>query len=502
MDISKISWGNDSAELDENLTQYFVPSQQYEMLNKWQKNIVLGRKGTGKSACRKKLSSELRANCKNVVIEVLPRKEIFLAAKTNNSEFLKESSEIFFENVWYEYLTKMAFKTIGSIQEGKCITGSLERARSFAIEKGVSNLDFIERLKSLLSQLKIKSDLIGGASLDIITELKSLQELDAFEYHLSKILEDDIDVIFLIDDLDVGWDNSDISNKLLHGLLLAVVRLREINIKLRNVTFLRNDIYKQIMNITQHSDKFRDVVQLKWDYASLMKLLSKRIRFNFEEVDFMLENENETFLRVFPEKNGIKYTSDWMMERTLSRPRELIQFSKLYTENLSTNAQSIETLKKAEIQYSDWKLQDLYNEYMHVFPGLKIFFATWKSRHKRKRYAMPGDEFSEFILEVLEDSPILPEDGKFIYDIKMEANFMKLQECLYEIGFIGDVIIGGDGGTKIIYSIGNDEHRPKFEKIQIHPCFRKAVDTVERIRSKRNDGQISTDEDSIGDDDE
>ncbi|MDR0781161.1 MAG: hypothetical protein LBF16_10780, partial [Pseudomonadales bacterium] len=58
-----------------------------------------------------------------------------------------------------------------------------------------------------------------------------------------------------------------------------------------------------------------------------------------------------------------------------------------------------------------------------------------------------------------------------------------LLRVLYEIGFIGDFVQGGEGGSKTFYSY-LDRHEPRFEEVQIHPCFRRAVDTVERIRTK------------------
>ena len=66
--------------------------------------------------------------------------------------------------------------------------------------------------------------------------------------------------------------------------------------------------------------------------------------------------------------------------------------------------------------------------------------------------------------------------------IANEADISGLLSILYEIGFIGDFVLGGEGGSKIFYSY-SDRHQPRFEEVQIHPCFRKAVNTVDRIRT-------------------
>jgi hypothetical protein len=64
-----------------------------------------------------------------------------------------------------------------------------------------------------------------------------------------------------------------------------------------------------------------------------------------------------------------------------------------------------------------------------------------------------------------------------------ETDVPKFLQVLYEIGFIGDFVLGGEGGSKTVYSY-QGRHEPRFEEVQIHPCFRRAVATVERIRAK------------------
>lgn len=56
---------------------------------------------------------------------------------------------------------------------------------------------------------------------------------------------------------------------------------------------------------------------------------------------------------------------------------------------------------------------------------------------------------------------------------------------LYEIGFLGDFIQRGEGGSRTFYSF-SDRHTPRLEDVQVHPCFRKAVNTVDRIRRRES----------------
>ena len=58
MKLKKIEWGDDSAERDRDLLSYFVSTESYDRLSKKTKFLVTGRKGSGKSALRKKLEAD------------------------------------------------------------------------------------------------------------------------------------------------------------------------------------------------------------------------------------------------------------------------------------------------------------------------------------------------------------------------------------------------------------------------------------------------------------
>src|SRR5713226_249066 len=50
MRLAEIQWGDDSAEKDPFLLEYFVTSDAFRRVRERTKNIVVGRKGSGKSA--------------------------------------------------------------------------------------------------------------------------------------------------------------------------------------------------------------------------------------------------------------------------------------------------------------------------------------------------------------------------------------------------------------------------------------------------------------------
>lgn len=281
----------------------------------------------------------------------------------------------------------------------------------------------------------------------------------------------------MVDDLDLGWDNSTLSNNLLLGLLSATSYLKSLSKNIHVIIFLREDVYLILMEKTQHSDKYRNIERIRWDKEGLISLVEERIKFNFKNAG--QEPGDKLFEKVFPTTIGTHNTDNWLVERTLSRPRELIQISRFYTEALTGETPNDEILKACESAYSSWKLDDLCTEYSNQYPGLSSIFSYWKTKFFRYKYHLKSTDIHEMIFQIFDEVVV---NEKWFNDFASRADFDGFLTILYEIGFIGDFVLGGEGGSKTFYSY-SDRHEPRFEEIQIHPCFRKAVNTVDRIRS-------------------
>jgi hypothetical protein len=285
----------------------------------------------------------------------------------------------------------------------------------------------------------------------------------------------------------LGWDNSKTANNLLLGLLYAVTYITSLSPNLFVCVFLREDVYSLLLNKTQHSDKYRDIERIRWGKTELLKVLSERIKFNRKKNN--LPEVIDLFGTVFELSMGASNTDNWLIERTLSRPRELIQFSRIYTESVDDDQPNSQKLKAAEQAYSSWKLDDLCTEYGNQYPGLATVFTYWKQNFARKKYHMERAEIDDIVLEIASKVTLNEPWFNQIVNASDMHNFLTI---LFEIGFLGDFIKGGAGGSKTIYSY-EENHVPKFEEIQIHPCFRRAVDTVERIRASSNQNLVSED---------
>ena len=371
---------------------------------------------------------------------------------------------------------------MGCDAQGKFVKNSLEFARDIAKELDRTFKDIVENISEIVNKISLKAGALGDLGLNLEKELRAATEVDGLEHHLVELGKDGAKLVIMVDDLDLGWDNSDVSNELLLGLLAASTYLSSLSENFHVMIFLREDVYSLLMTRTQHSDKYRNVERIRWEVGSLIGLLEQRILFNYERRDAEAPKE-DAFYKVFPVTIGTHNTDNWMTERTLSRPRELIQLARTYTEGLESQDPSDSKLKDCETSYSQWKLEDLCSEYTNQFPDLANFFAFWKTSYYRVKYHLSYKEIEDIILDGFIGAVI---DQAWFNDLARDTNVDGMLRVLFEIGFIGDFVLGGDGGSKTFYSYA-EHHEPRFAEVQVHPCFRKAVGTVDRIRSKKDD---------------
>ena len=479
MIISEINWGDDSAERDPLLLNYFVASDAFQRLRAKTKSIVVGRKGSGKSALRRKLAQTFEEEPDTHVINLSPNFNSIRNILNDHDIAENFGQEIFFQHTWLRQILLDCLCQVGHSAKGKYAAESLEFARQTSIVLNRTSKDIVENVSDILSRLKFKAGSLGELGLALERELRNVADVDSLEHHLSSIANSGAKFAILVDDLDLGWNNSAVANNLLLGLLAAINHIASLSKNLHICVFLREDVYSILITQTQHSDKYRNVERIRWERNGLLKILNERI--NFNRGNHEIGRLSDPFYTVFPVTVGTSNTDNWLLERTLGRPRELIQLARYYTESVEGNEPSDMSLKSSEQGYSSWKLDDLCAEYSNQYPGLVSIFSYWKTKFFRHKYHLKRPEIEEILLAIAIEVAI---NEEWFNNIAGNTNIDGFLKILYEIGFIGDFVQGGEGGSKTFYSY-LDRHEPRFEEIQIHPCFRRAVNTVERIRAAK-----------------
>ncbi|UWZ79764.1 hypothetical protein L9S41_19100 [Geoalkalibacter halelectricus] len=250
--------------------------------------------------------------------------------------------------------------------------------------------------------------------------------MDSLEHHLKEIANSGAKLVIMVDDLDLGWDNSEISNNLLLGLLSASSYMKSVSQNIHVFIFLREDVYSILMEKTQHSDKYRNVERIRWTKDGLISLLNERIRHNYRKNGEKCADH--PFEHVFPVTVGTHNTDNWLVERTLSRPRELIQIARFYTEDVEGEEPQDDALKACEAAYSSWKLDDLCTEYSNQYPGLSDIFTYWKTKFFRYKYHLSRADVEEMIFQIFDEVAV---NAEWFNELIAKLDFQGFLAILY-----------------------------------------------------------------------
>ncbi|SFQ06844.1 hypothetical protein SAMN04488047_1311 [Tranquillimonas alkanivorans] len=183
----------------------------------------------------------------------------------------------------------------------------------------------------------------------------------------------------IIDQLDEPWVDDSVKYQLIQALFEGVKGLQ----KLRNfkvVVALRNDVYERMVREAPTSqaqiEKYNDhIVRLKWSKEQLWELTEKRINHLFK---WKYSSENVHFDHIFKQRVDMR-TSTWnyMVERTLMRPRDIINFvNATLQQSEGKSSVSKADLLKGEHRYSELRLETLRYEWQGTFPAIEVLLGT------------------------------------------------------------------------------------------------------------------------------
>lgn len=375
-----ISFGSDVAERDERLLNYFISTKVFERVNNGQTSVVIGPKGSGKTAILKAIQAE-RGTQNTIVItpEVFATSMLREVLKNNENLWDEEQT---FTSTWIFTILIEVFKRLSENPRG-VQASTLKKLRLFLRDNAnYQELDLFTRFIGYLK--KIEGVKVGPYELTLKT--KMLQEL----YSLAPLYEivpglrgTGGEIFILLDELDQGWDNTPHANRFISSLLHAAIKIQNLGLKVHFIAFIRSEIFDLIKDNLDQLDKLRSSIDtIKWTEGELSDLIVKRILHSIEipytRTGFEPEIASSLFDGTVQGMNGFHY----ILSRTSLRPREVLQFVS-HAHRISTddgqNLISLDSLRKAEEDFSSWKLDHIVSEYTHIFPGLKDLIWMFRS---------------------------------------------------------------------------------------------------------------------------
>jgi len=339
-ELQKIKFGEYIAEHEAaNIYDYYIETAHEETLIRSEYNIVVGRKGCGKTATLYFLETELSRDVRNEVLAIKPVNfeidGLIELIKKLKSDFEKG---YIIQSIWkfliYTEVAKKIYKTIKD-KPIYALSDSDRRLLEFVKQnENVILTDISTRLEQELTDLAI---------------LEKIEEQTEFRNKISEVLHDNIiktlkdliisymtskkKLVILIDNLDKNWKKGneiEIISKFILGLLGVIGRIsKELkgspskpnNFDLNLIVFLRSDIFKYILRFAREPDKI-EYYNLRWDDAEiLMRVLDRRVE--LLSSNKLTDNFWET--HIAKSVDGIS-TKEYILTCIIPRPRDLIYF--------------------------------------------------------------------------------------------------------------------------------------------------------------------------------
>ncbi|GIG93376.1 P-loop ATPase, Sll1717 family [Plantactinospora endophytica] len=475
-DFDRLYFGKDDAESDAGssglLRAGFLRTAAFNMVMDGRKQLLIGRKGAGKSAICVVLADSAEAVASVVTPDEISADEI---RQFELQGLTRQTAKQF---IWRYVLAVQVAKLVlyHARETHSKQPPSVNQLRKFLLENGELNEDprwherfwkTIQRLRSSLSleAFGVTASIGLGSATAPSEGIRISQQLDVVEEQLDFAIRDlrcpsgHGPFLVLVDQLEKVWSNDVNSDDMIIGLLTAAKHLAGRFRGVRCVVCIRSDIYDALQFFDR--DKFRgDEMRIEWTPEALVNMLVARAEASLGSGDAASRLFGDYFTKTIDGRP----TEAYLVERTLMRPRDLIQLANLCRDTAAKNGRRRVTEQdviEAERQYSVWKVQDLANEYLINYPFLPELFVLFQNSGYIVTLAAL-DERVRTLSETLR--------GRH-HRFASVFTTLGVASVLYGIG-----LIGVRRGDKFEYVHGRNSPLDGTEQeFCVHPCFRQAL---------------------------
>ena len=441
--------GEADAENDVNfLEECFVDIGDYEILEDTNssQSIVLGRTGIGKSA----LLEQLEKNNDRVIRiepEELALRHISNSTILNFFEELGVNLDIFYSLLWQHTLAVELIKDKYSIDSAQAKTNFIDSITALISgnKKKQQALKYIEewgdkfwvdtetRIKEFTDKLEgsLKSSItsnVPGVKLNSEAGVNLTEEQKSEVIHygkkvvssvqiaklseIVKLLSEDIftdpqkKTYILIDRLDENWVEDGLRYKLIRALIETIKKFRNIK-PVKIIVTLRTDLLERVLDKTRDSgfqrEKYNSLfLQLGWNKEQLLDVLDRRVN---HLLKYKYIGGNVSFTDVFPDKIDKVTSAEYILDRTLLRPRDAIMFvNACLIESQGKSEISTSVIKVAEKSYSLDRIDSLKYEWFVEHPLLDKYINLLHNKSRSFKVNTITDDILEIlIIELVED---------------------------------------------------------------------------------------------------
>jgi len=392
--LQSLSIGDPTAENEmATLAKYYLPIDQYDRTVRGDVNLVVGRKGSGKTALFIQVRDRIRADKRNIVVDLKPEGYQLIKFKEQILEYLTEGARQHLITAFWEYLLllEVAYKLLekdrNTYKHNHEIYGLyVQLEATYKVEDFSSGGDFSERLFTLSQRIsdsyraKYGDHLGQKLSSADVSELVYGHDIRELREKIGKYLERKQSVWVLFDNLDKGWSTNgidDIDAIILRCLVDAGRKLerdmRRVCEEFHCIIFIRNDVYEHLMQNSADYGKEMRVV-LDWTDPELLREMLRLRLVSMLGKDKRAATFEQIWTTICVSHYKGEETSSYMIDRSLMRPQNFLKiFSHIrgFANNFNHPKICEEDIEKGMLSYSHDLLIELDRELTDVFPAAK-----------------------------------------------------------------------------------------------------------------------------------
>lgn len=506
MQLTEIEkFGVSEADNDDLLLECFEDHEAYISAKHHKNFLIVGRKGSGKTAIFRKLVSESSAEhfCYGHSFSDYPWFHHDKQRKTGvpDAECYRYS---------WEYVILISLAKL--IVENRDLAfhpesfDALNQLEGFLEDTYGTKSPDLSNFFAPNTKLNVKKSLqinlfIARATVD--SSSVPIEELPSIVYEVNDRLYDIIqrcvdkshNYHICFDELDRGFNHGDSNYRdRLSGLLIAARdfnrKSRAANNKMSAVVFLRDDILRHL----EFEDKNKIVEDfssvIEWDKASTTKTLKGLMEKRFSRVlDIPQEGAWHAVFDEVQNMPGRQSKYQYILDRTFKRPRDIIKYCnevlRVFKQNSERGTQfQNNDVAKARVEYSNYIRKELTDEMYQHFPHHNGAFIILRSIGQQ---SFTVGAFSKSYELIKLRKPELPPSNYILYS-------------LFEFSAIGFLKVGGSGGgSEWVWKYQNTEteYDDRATVFRVHSGLKEVLELKQGRATVEGEEQLIPDLDDI-----
>lgn len=459
--LKNLNLGATSAENEmRDLSEYYLETDQYLKTLRGEAHLVVGRKGSGKSAIFLQIRDMERARdrSKNIVLDLKPDGYKLIKFKERILSYLEEGTYLHTVTAFWEYvlLLEICYKIIEKDKK--------RHLNNHYLYEGYRNLvkiyntgdydpegDFSERMSNLMEKIYTDYQSIHGGESQVrlssgaVTQLIYMHDVKKLRNELINYMGKKGVLWLLFDNIDNGWPTSGVEHNdllIIRALIDATRKIERVfgknSLDVKTAVFIRNDVYELLVKQTADRGKEASVL-LDWTDPDLLKELV-RLRIVANDLDEET-NFQSAWLKIIVSHYKGEETSRYFIERSLMRPRfllNLINHCKGFAINLNHDKIDESDIVKGLAAYSSdllrdigYELRDIASEtenILYSFIGCDSFLTEENTLALISQFS-ENDHVAKKIFNLLLWYGFLgiridSEEPKYIYDFSYNKDLM------------------------------------------------------------------------------